>query len=113
MDRHEPETPVFRMPLFGAVYASAIFVAAIFILNTGLGRTLERELDAPARTLVAAPVITLAVVVFCASMAALLVPDYRRQSMRVAEIAGWIIPAWLIMSATVLVGIAWALARID
>ena len=100
------------MPLLGASYASAVVVAVVFVLNTGLGRTLERELDAPARTLVAVPVVVLAVVVFCACMGALIVPAQRRVLMRIAEIAGWMILAWLMVAGLLLAGVAWALHRL-
>jgi hypothetical protein len=109
----EPEPQSFTMPLLGALYASTVVVVVIFILNTGIGRALEKDLDAPARTLIAAPVVILATVVFTACMIALLAPDYRRQSMRTAEIAGWLIPAWLIMAGTTLGAIAYALHRIQ
>ena len=109
----EPEAQPFTMPLLGALYASTVVVIVIFILNVGLGRSIEDELDAPARTLIAAPVIGLAIVVFCACMVALLAPAYRRDSMKVAEIAAWLIPAWLLMGGLVLGAIAYALARIN
>jgi len=35
-------------------------------------------------------------VVFVASTVALVLPAYRRPSLRVGEIAAWLIPAWLI-----------------
>jgi hypothetical protein len=81
----------------------------IAILNSHIGRGFEDDLDAPARTLVAAPLIIAATVVVIASLAALLVPDYRRLSLRVAEIAGWLIPAWLVMSGMALGAISFAL----
>jgi hypothetical protein len=81
----------------------------VAILNSHLGRGLENEIDAPARTLVAAPVIASALVVFVASMIALLAPAYRRPSLRVAEIGSWLIPAWLVMGGMVLAAISFAL----
>jgi hypothetical protein len=54
-----------------------------------------------------------ALVVFVASMVALVVPQYRRPSLRVAELAGWLIPAWLIISGLVLGAISFALGRTD
>src|SRR5262249_62348864 len=94
-EEEEPQT--FTMPLLGAAYGSLVIVAVVAILDSGALRGLEDEIDAPARTLLAAPVIAAAVVVFVASMVALLAPAYRRQSLRVAEIASWLIPAWLVM----------------
>jgi hypothetical protein len=115
VERDEPEQvpQPFTAPLLGALYASTVVVVVIFILSTGLGRRLEDRLDAPARTLIAAPVITLAVIVFCACMVALIQPAYRSQSMRVAEITGWLIPAWLLMAATTLGAIAYALDHVS
>lgn len=52
-------------------------------------------------------------VVFVASMLALILPGYRRPSLRAAEIGGWLIPAWLVMSAMVLGAIAFALHHAD
>jgi hypothetical protein len=90
-----------------------VIVAVIAVLESHLGRGLENEIDAPARTLVAAPVVIAATVVFLASMLALVVPQYRRPALRVAEIGGWLIPAWLVMSAMVLGAIAFALHHTD
>ncbi len=99
----------FTMPLLGALYGSLVIVAVVALLNSHIGRSLDNEIDAPARTLIAAPVIITATVVFVASMVALILPDYRRPSLRVAEIAGWLIPAWLVMGAMVLGAISFAL----
>ncbi|MFL5906987.1 MAG: hypothetical protein ACJ75Z_05275 [Solirubrobacterales bacterium] len=103
------EVETFTLPLLGAVYSSLVIVAVVAILNSQIGRGLDRDIDAPARTLIAAPVIVSGVVVFVASMVALLAPQYRRPSLRVAEIAGWLIPAWLVMGAMVLLAISFAL----
>ena len=105
----EEEPQTFTMPLLGALYSSLVIVAVVAILNSHIGRRLEDEIDAPARTLVAAPVIASAVVVFVASMVALLAPEYRRPSLRIAEIASWLIPAWLVMGGMVLGAISFAL----
>ncbi len=99
----------FTMPLLGALYGSLVIVAVVALLNSHIGRSLDNEIDAPARTLIAAPVIITATVVFVASMVALILPDYRLPSLRVAEIAGWLIPAWLVMGAMVLGAISFAL----
>jgi hypothetical protein len=42
-------------------------------------------------------------------MVALLAPEYRRPSLRIAEIASWLIPAWLVMGGMVLGAISFAL----
>jgi hypothetical protein len=95
--------------MLGALYGSIVVVAVIAVLNSHLGRSIEDDLDAPARTLVAAPVITAATVVVVACLAALLVPAYRRPSLKVAEIAAWLIPAWLVMAGMALGAISFAL----
>ena len=106
----EPEEPVtFAVPLLGALYSSLVIVAVAAVLNSSIGRSLERDIDAPARTLIALPVILTALVVFVASMIALLAPEYRRPSLRVAEIGGWLIPAWLVMGAMVLGALSFAI----
>jgi hypothetical protein len=105
----EEETQTLAPPLLGATYGSLVIVAVIAILNTQIGRDLEDEIDAPARTLIAAPVVVSAVVVFVASMVALILPPHRRPALRVAELAGWLIPAWLIIGAMVLGAISVAL----
>ena len=102
----EPQT--FTLPLLGALYGSLVIVAVVAVLNSRLGRSLDSDIDAPARTLIAAPVIVAATVVFVASMAALIQPAYRRTALRVAEIAAWLIPAWLVMGAMVLGAISFA-----
>jgi hypothetical protein len=107
----EPQT--FALPLLAALYGSVVIVAVVAILNSRIGRGLEDQIDAPARTLVAAPVILAATVVFASSMLALIVPAYRRVALRVAEIAAWLIPAWLVMGAMVLGAISFALHHAD
>jgi hypothetical protein len=105
----EGEEMTFTWPLVGALYGSLVIVAVLAILNSHVGRSLDSKVDAPARTLIAAPVIVGAIVVFVASMVALILPGYRRPVLRVAEIAGWLIPAWLVMGAMVLGAISFAL----
>ena len=118
MARREPiEEPVeestFTMPLLGALYGSLVIVLLVALLNSHFGRSLDEKIDAPARTLIAAPVLICATVVFVACMVALIVPVYRRPAMRVAEIASWVIPAWLVMGAMVLGAISFALHHAD
>ena len=105
-ESEEPEDQTFTLPMLGALYGSVVVVIAI--LNSHIGRGFEDDVDAPARTLVAAPVIVAATVVVVASLAAL-VPGYRRPSLKVAEIAAWLIPAWLVMSGMALAAISFAL----
>jgi hypothetical protein len=111
----EPEEPqaTFTMPLLGALYGSLVIVTIVALLNSHLGRDLDDRIDAPARTMIAAPVIAAAVIVFVASMLALLGPVYRRTALRVAEIVAWLIPAWLVMGAMVLAAISFALNHAD
>jgi hypothetical protein len=104
-----PDDQTFTVPMLGALYGSIVVVVVIAVLNSHLGRGFEDDLDAPARTLVAAPVIIAATVVVVACLSALLVPGYRRPSLKVAEIAGWLIPAWLVMSGMALGAISFAL----
>ena len=103
----EPQT--FTMPLLGAIYSSLVIVVLVALLNSHVGRSIDNHVDAPARTLIAAPVIFCAALVFLASMLALILPEYRRPSLKVAEICSWLIPAWLVMGAMVLVAIQFAL----
>jgi hypothetical protein len=105
----EPEEATFTWPLVGALYGSLVIVAVVALLSSHFGRDLDDRIDAPARTLVAVPVIVSAAAVFTASMVALILPAYRRVAMRVAEIASWLIPAWLVMAAMVLGAISFAL----
>jgi uncharacterized membrane protein YkvI len=106
-DEEEPQT--FAWPLIGALYASLVIVAVVALLESHLGRHFEDEVDAPARALIAAPVVATAVVLFLASMVALVAPRYRRPSLKVAEIAAWLIPAWLMIGALVLGAVDYAL----
>ncbi len=107
----KPQT--FTAPLLGALYGSVVIVAVVAVLDSQIGRGLEDEVDAPARTLVAAPVIVAATVVFVSSMIALILPANRRAALRVAEVAAWLIPAWLVMGAMVLGAISFALHHAD
>ncbi|HSD22864.1 MAG TPA: hypothetical protein VLB79_00910 [Solirubrobacterales bacterium] len=104
-----PAEQTFTWPLLGALYGSLVIVAVVAVLATGAGRGFEDEVDAPARTFVAAPVVFFAAVLFAASMVALIAPAYRRASLRVAEIAGWLIPAWLVMCGMGIGAVAFAL----
>jgi len=109
----EPEDGTFTWPLLGALYSSLVIVVLVALLDSHLGRQLDDEIDAPARTLVAAPVVLSAAIVFVASMTAMLLPAYRRPALRVAEIGAWLIPAWLVMGAMVLGAISFALDYAD
>jgi hypothetical protein len=42
-------------------------------------------------------------------MIALILPAYRRASLKVAEIAAWLVPAWLVMSAMGIGAVAFAI----
>jgi hypothetical protein len=112
-DAEEPQGTTFTLPLLGALFSSLVIVAIVALLDSHLGRHLDDKLDAPARTLIAAPVIVCATVVFIACMIALIQPAYRRQAMRIAEIGSWVIPAWLVMAAMVLGAISFALNHAD
>jgi hypothetical protein len=112
-DEEELERQTFTWPLLGALYSSLVIVAVVAILESDVGRAFEDDVDAPARTLVAAPVVVFASVVFVASIAALVAPAYRRASLRVAEIGAWLIPAWLVMSAMAIGAVAFALDYAD
>jgi hypothetical protein len=103
------EQQSFTWPLLGALYGSLVIVAIVGIFASGLGRSFEDEVDAPARTLVAGPLVIFAAMVFLASMVALILPGYRRQSLRVAEIVAWLVPAWLVMCAMGIGAVAFAL----
>jgi hypothetical protein len=109
----EPEGQTFTWPLLGALYGSLVVVAVVALLASDAGRSFEDEVDAPARTLVAAPLVAFGVVVFLASMVALILPGYRRQSLRVAEIFAWLIPAWLVMCGMGIGAVAFALHHAD
>jgi hypothetical protein len=99
----------FGLAAFGALYASIVTAAVIAVLDTDFGRELQRDLDAPARAMVAAPVLALAAVVFVTCVLALILPAARVRLLGIAGMAGWLIPAWLLMSGLVLGAIAFAL----
>jgi hypothetical protein len=111
VDEEEPQT--FTWPLVGALYGSLVIVGDAALLESQIGRSVEDRIDAPARTVIAVPVVLTAAVVFVASMVALLLPAHRRPAMRIAEIAGWLIPAWLIIGALVLGSVDFALHHTD
>jgi len=105
----EPEETTFTLPLLGMLYSSLVIVVLLALLNSHFARSIDNEVSAPGRTLVAAPVILFATVVFVACTVALLAPGRRRTAMRIAEIGSWLIPAWLVMGAMVLGAISFAL----
>jgi protein-S-isoprenylcysteine O-methyltransferase Ste14 len=112
-DPQERQPQSFAWPIIGTLYSSVIAVTVVAILDTDFGRDLQERLDAPARAMVAAPVLLFCVALFCASLVALVAPAWRRPSLRVAELSAWLIPAWLLMSAVILGGIAYALDNLD
>ena len=61
----------------------------------------------------AGPVLALAAVVFVTCVLALILPAARDRLLRIAGIAGWLIPAWLLMAGLVVGAIATALDRLD
>lgn len=109
----EAEEQTFTWPLLGALYGSLVIIAVVGVLESGAGGGFEDEVDAPARTLVAAPVVLFATVVFSACLAALIVPAYRRPALRVAEVFAWLIPTWLVMSAMGIGAVSFALQHAD
>jgi uncharacterized membrane protein len=109
----EEEPQTFTLPLLGALYGSLVIVAVVAVLSSNVGRDLDDEIDAPAQALIAVPVVFAATVVAIASLAAMLAPRSRRTCLRVAEIAGWLIPAWLMIGALVLGAISYALNHAD
>ena len=116
MARREPEeqeSRTFTLPMLGALYGSVVIVAVAALLNSHVGRGLEDEIDAPARAMIAVPVVFLASVVAIASLLAMIFPESRRSCLRVAELAGWLIPAWLLIGAMILGAISFALNHAD
>ena len=112
MARPEPqeeEPQTFTLPLLGALYGSLVIVAVVAVLSSHVGRDLDDQIGAPAQALIAVPVIVTASVVAIASLLAMMLPRSRRTCLWVAEIAGWLIPAWLLIGAMVLGAISYAL----
>ena len=109
----EEQPQTFTLPLLGALYGSLVIVAVVGVLSSHVGRDLDDEIDAPAQALIAVPVVFTASVVAIASLSAMILPRSRRSCLRVAEIAGWLIPAWLLIGALVLGAISFALNHAD
>jgi hypothetical protein len=101
------------MPMLGAAYGSLVIVAVVAVLESDIGRSLEDEVNAPARAMIAIPIVVAAAVVSIASLMAIMLPESRRMSLRVAEIAAWLIPAWLVMGAMVLGAVSFAIHHAD
>jgi hypothetical protein len=106
-EEERPQT--FALPMLGALYGSVVIVAVVAVLSSHVGRDLDDQIGAPAQALIAVPVIFTATVVAIASLLAMMLPGARRACLRVAEIAGWLIPAWLLIGAMVLGAISYAL----
>jgi hypothetical protein len=102
----------YSLAAVGALYASLVFVVVIAILDTNLGRDLTDRLGAPVRAMIAVPVLVLATVVFGCSVAALVLPAWRRGMLRLAGIASWLIPAWLVIAAVLIGSLILALKRL-
>ena len=111
LDQEEPQT--FTLPLLGALYGSVVIVAVVAVLSSHVGRDLDDEIGAPAQTLIAVPVVFAASVVAIVSLLAMVLPRSRASCLRVAEIAAWLIPAWLLIGAMVLGAISYALDHAD
>jgi hypothetical protein len=109
----EKEPRTFTWPLLGAAYGSIVIVAVAAVVNSHVGRSIDDKVGAPAQALIAVPIVIVAAVVAIASLLALLMPEYRRGSLKVAEICSWLIPAWLVMGAMVLGAIQFALSHAD
>jgi hypothetical protein len=105
----EEDPQTFTLPLLGALYGSVVIVAVVAVLSSHIGRDLDDEIDAPAQALIAVPVIVTASVAAIASLLAMILPRSRRACLAVAEIAAWLIPAWLLIGAMVLGAISYAL----
>ena len=105
-------TEGFGLAALGALYASLVTAVVIAILDTDFGRELGEDLEAPVRTMIAAPILALAAVVFVASVLALLLPDHQKRLLGVAGIAGWLIPAVLIIAGVLIATVAVALDSI-
>lgn len=106
-------TEGFGLAALGALYASIVTAVVIAILDTDFGRDLGEDLEAPVRTMIAAPVLILAAVVFTACVFALVMPEHRKRLLGVAGIAGWLIPAVLIISGVLIATVAVALDSIS
>jgi hypothetical protein len=109
----ELEEQTFTWPLLGALYGSLVIVAVVAVLASDAGKSFEDEVGAPARTLVAAPLVAFAAMLFVASIVALVAPAFRRRSLGVAEITAWLIPAWLVMCAMGIGAVSFALHQTD
>jgi protein-S-isoprenylcysteine O-methyltransferase Ste14 len=90
-----------------------VIVAVVAVLNSHVGRSLDDKVDAPAQALVAIPVVTVAAVVAIASLVAMMLPEHRRSSLKVAEIGAWLIPAWLVMAGMTFAAISFAVHHAD
>ena len=102
-------TEGFGLAALGALYASVVTAVVIAILDTDFGRELGEDLEAPVRAMIAAPVLILASVVFVASLLALTMPQHQKRLLGVAGIAGWLIPAVLIIATVLIATVAVAL----
>ena len=102
-------TEGFGLAALGALYASLVAAIVIAILDTDFGRELGEDLETPVRAMIAVPVLTLAAVVFTASVLALVLPQHQKRLLGIAGIAGWLIPAVLIIAGVLIATVAVAL----
>ena len=92
----------------GALFAAFVASLVIAFLDTDFGRDIASRLEGPGRALVAAPVLLGCLVIFGASVLALVLPDRRERLQNVALFSGFLIVAWALMAAVILAGLAWA-----
>ena len=103
----------FGLAALGALYASVVTVVVLALLDTDVGRNLGNGIEGPIRGFIAVPVLTLAAVVFTASLAALIYPTARKRLLGIAGIAAWLIPAWLVIGAVLVGSLSYALDRVQ
>lgn len=97
----------------GALFSAFVAALVIAFLDTDFGQEVAGRLEGPGRALVAAPVVVMCLVIFCASVLALLLPDQRRRLHNIGVVTAWLVVAWIVMAAVILAGLAYAVDRVQ
>jgi cation transporter-like permease len=102
-----------KWPALGALFSAFVAALVVAFLDTDFGREIASRLEGPGRALVAAPVIVMCLVIFGASVMALVLPDQRQRLLNVSMVTAWLVVAWVVMAAVILAGLAYLVDRVE
>ena len=102
-----------KWPALGALFSAFVAALVVAFLDTDFGRDIAGRLEGPGRALVAAPVIVMCLIIFGASVMALVLPAQRDRLLNVSLVTAWLVVAWIVMAAVILAGLAYAVDSLE